>query len=59
MSRKSVRREIRQFLDSMKSRRPGISESITAALGNVNLYTLGLDPASVGHGVEDEVDAEP
>jgi tRNA 2-thiocytidine biosynthesis protein TtcA len=36
----SVRREIREFLDAMKSRHVGISDSITAALGNVNLYTL-------------------
>jgi len=38
--KESVRREIREFLDTMKSRHPGISDSITAALGNVNLYTL-------------------
>jgi len=38
--KESVRREIREFLDSMKSRHIGISDSITAALGNVNLYTL-------------------
>src|SRR5215475_6171248 len=38
--KESVRREIREFLDSMKSRHVGISDSITAALGNVNLYTL-------------------
>jgi len=36
----SVRREIREFLLTMKSRHVGISDSITAALGNVNLYTL-------------------
>jgi tRNA 2-thiocytidine biosynthesis protein TtcA len=36
----SVRREIREFLDAMKSRHVGIPDSITAALGNVNLYTL-------------------
>src|SRR5215510_11442198 len=38
--KESVRREIREFLDSMKSRHGGISESMTAALGNVNLYSL-------------------
>jgi tRNA 2-thiocytidine biosynthesis protein TtcA len=38
--KESVRREIREFLDGMKSRHVGISDSITAALGNVNLYTL-------------------
>jgi tRNA 2-thiocytidine biosynthesis protein TtcA len=38
--KESVRREIREFLDTMKSRHLGISDSIIAALGNVNLYTL-------------------
>ena len=38
--KESVRREIREFLDAMKSRHVGISDSVTAALGNVNLYTL-------------------
>ncbi len=38
--KESVRREIREFLDGMKARHVGISDSITAALGNVNLYTL-------------------
>ena len=38
--KESVRREIREFLDVMKSRHAGISDSITAALGNVNPYTL-------------------
>jgi len=38
--KESVRREIREFLDTMKSRHIGISDSIIAALGNVNLYTL-------------------
>src|SRR5215468_11073383 len=38
--KESVRREIRDFLQSMKSRHLGISESVTAALGNVNPYTL-------------------
>jgi len=38
--KESVRREIREFLDAMKSRHVGIPDSITSALGNVNLYTL-------------------
>jgi tRNA 2-thiocytidine biosynthesis protein TtcA len=38
--KENVRREIREFLDVMKTRHAGISDSITAALGNVNLYTL-------------------
>jgi tRNA 2-thiocytidine biosynthesis protein TtcA len=38
--KESVRREIREFLDSMKSRHAGIPDSIMAALANVNLYTL-------------------
>src|SRR5215470_1496209 len=36
----NVRLEIREFLATMKSRHVGISDSIIAALGNVNLYTL-------------------
>src|SRR6266481_3081254 len=54
--KESVRREIREFLDGMKSRHVGISDSIAAALGNVNLYTLlghGLKPATT-LGTEDE-----
>ena len=38
--KESVRREIREFLDLMRSRHAGISDSMTAALSNVNLYTL-------------------
>ncbi len=38
--KESVRREIREFIDLMRSRHAGISDSITAALSNVNLYTL-------------------
>src|SRR5215467_7360862 len=45
--KENVRREIREFLDDMKSRHVGISDSITAALGNVNLYTLfGENPTA-------------
>jgi tRNA 2-thiocytidine biosynthesis protein TtcA len=46
--KESVRREIREFLDAMKSRHVGISDSITAALGNVNLYTLFGENPSLG-----------
>jgi tRNA 2-thiocytidine biosynthesis protein TtcA len=38
--RESVRREIREFLATMKARHPGVADSILAALGNVNPYTL-------------------
>jgi len=40
----SVRREIRAFLSTLKARHPGVAESVAAALGNVNPYTL-FDPA--------------
>jgi tRNA 2-thiocytidine biosynthesis protein TtcA len=46
--KESVRKEIREFLDTMKSRHVGISDSVVAALGNVNLYTLmGENPQPV------------
>src|ERR1043166_7888649 len=46
--KESVRREIREFLDSMKSRHAGIAESMIAAMGNVNLYTLfGENPQDI------------
>ena len=54
--KESVRREIREFLETMKSRHPGISESIIASLGNVNPYTLFSTPELVASGVEDETD---
>jgi tRNA 2-thiocytidine biosynthesis protein TtcA len=38
--KESIRKEIRAFLDEMKSRHPGISASVMAALANVNPYTL-------------------
>ena len=41
--KESVRREIRTFLDDLCAKHPGVAESITAALGNVNPYTL-FDP---------------
>jgi hypothetical protein len=41
-----VRKEIREFLDGMKTKHLGISDSVTAALGNVNVYSLfGKVPA--------------
>ena len=46
--RDGVRREIREFLARLRRHHVGIPESITAALGNVNTYTLfgpGLDRA--------------
>lgn len=38
--KESVRREIREFLATMETRHPGVRESVLAALGNVNLFTL-------------------
>lgn len=35
-----VRREIRGFLEALERRHPGVAESVSAALGNVNPYTL-------------------
>jgi tRNA 2-thiocytidine biosynthesis protein TtcA len=40
----SVRGEIRAFLGELGARHPGVADSIAAALGNVNPYTL-FDPA--------------
>ena len=34
------RREIREFIDTMRSRHTDVDESVSAALGNVNPYTL-------------------
>ena len=48
--KESVRREIRELLETMKGRHEGVSDSIIAALGNVNLYTLlgeNAEPAGV------------
>ena len=47
----SVRRELRAFLATVGARHPGVAESITAALGNVNPYTL-FDPALVKEGAD-------
>ena len=49
--RDSIRREIRDFLASMRERHAGVPESIAAALANVNPYTL-LDPALVKPGAD-------
>src|SRR5436190_23168608 len=54
--KESVRREIREFLDAMKSRHLGISESITASLGNVNLYTLFTQPTDGASAMEDDAE---
>jgi tRNA 2-thiocytidine biosynthesis protein TtcA len=51
--KESVRREIRSLLDGLQRGHPGVLDSIAAALGNVNPYTLfdpklsreGADPA--------------
>ena len=56
--KESVRREIREFLTTLRARHPGVAESISAALANVNPYTL-FDPtltkpgADVGVAFED------
>jgi tRNA 2-thiocytidine biosynthesis protein TtcA len=49
--KESVRREIREFLADLKSRHPGVADSITAALANVNPYTL-FDPALAKDGAD-------
>jgi tRNA 2-thiocytidine biosynthesis protein TtcA len=38
--KESLRREIRSVLAALKGRHPGVAESVMAALGNVNPYTL-------------------
>ena len=55
--KESVRREIREFLDGLRTRHPGVAESITAALGNVNPYTL-FDPALTKTGADTPVFAD-
>jgi tRNA 2-thiocytidine biosynthesis protein TtcA len=60
--KESVRKEVREFLDTMKARHIGIADSVAAALGNVNLYTLmGENPQPaveqfVGQCADDEID---
>ena len=46
----SVRREIRDVLTTLKGRHPGVAESISAALGNVNPYMLFCEPGGPRHG---------
>lgn len=41
--KESIRREIRSVLDALERRHPGVADSVMAALGNVNPYTL-FDP---------------
>ena len=53
----SVRGEIRAFLATLRARHPGVAESVTAALGNVNPYTL-YDAALEKPGAE-RVEARP
>jgi tRNA 2-thiocytidine biosynthesis protein TtcA len=58
--KESIRKEIRVFLDDMKSRHLGVPASVTAALANVNPYTLfdqslrSFDPENIP--VEVEID---
>jgi len=47
----SVRGEIRAFLRTLRARHPGVADSVTAALGNVNPYTL-FDAALEKSGAE-------
>ncbi len=49
--KESIRREIRSLLDALRRRHPGVSESVSAALGNVNPYTL-FDPKLSKEGTE-------
>ena len=46
-----VRREIRHFVDGLKTRYPGIAKSVEAALGNIVPYAL-FDPALVKDGAD-------
>lgn len=49
--RESVRRELRIFLSALRDRHPGVDDSIAAALGNVNPFTL-FDPALTKDGAD-------
>jgi tRNA(Ile)-lysidine synthase TilS/MesJ len=56
----SVRGEIRTFLASMKARHAGIADSLTAALGNVNPYTLfDRDLRKAGADTPPDLEASP
>jgi tRNA 2-thiocytidine biosynthesis protein TtcA len=65
--KESVRGEIRQFLATLRARHPGVAESVAAALGNVNPYTLfdpalekpGADLSPVGRGSPDMAPTPP
>jgi tRNA 2-thiocytidine biosynthesis protein TtcA len=55
--KESIRREIREFISGMKAKHTGIADSVTAALGNVNAYTLFGSQESVPElRQEEEVD---
>jgi tRNA 2-thiocytidine biosynthesis protein TtcA len=55
--KESVRREIREFLATLRARHPGVAESISAALANVKPYTL-FDPDLVKPGADTPVSFE-
>ena len=53
--KESVRKEIREFIDAMKLRHGGIADSMSAALGNVNTYSLfGQNGETVSVADEDD-----
>lgn len=55
--KESIRLEIREFIAGMKEKHAGIADSVTAALGNVNTYTLfGPRESMPELAVEEEVD---
>ena len=64
--KESVRREIRDFLTGVRARHPGVAESITAALANVNPYTLfdssltkpGADAPAFGAGNDERLTSD-
>lgn len=56
--RDGVRREIRAFLAGLRARHPGVGESVRAALGNVNPYTL-LDGGLAKEGADPPPFARP
>ncbi len=57
------RRELRQLLADLEARHPGVASSISAALGNVNPYSLfdraALELASAGTARDDEIASAP
>jgi tRNA 2-thiocytidine biosynthesis protein TtcA len=53
--KESIRKEIREFIDTMKLRHGGIADSVTAALGNIDTYSLfGKPDAAVPVAADDE-----